>query len=246
MLLLVLFFSLIIGFLVGTTGIGGILLPPVMYGLLGMNTHVAMGTSLASFIVPTMLSAWLHYRHDNIDREAAFFMAIPGIVCVLAGTWLKARMAGSSLSGILAVLIIYAGILAFRPIKHVASERSKAMRQGLLAAIGTSVGIVSGLTGAGGPVLTVPLMIVMGYTPLCAIATGQIFALGVSCSGTVGNAFYDSVDFPLALLSSIAQTAGIWAGIVLAHAINTNLLKKLVAGLCVFTGVFLLLRIVLG
>ena len=45
----------IVGFLVGCTGMGGIILIPSLVYLAGLTSHVAMGTSLFTFIFTTSL-----------------------------------------------------------------------------------------------------------------------------------------------------------------------------------------------
>ena len=50
MLISILLVCLLVGVLVGATGIGGILMPPALMLLGGVEAHQAMGTSLASFL----------------------------------------------------------------------------------------------------------------------------------------------------------------------------------------------------
>ena len=45
----------IVGFLVGCTGMGGIILIPALVYLSGLSSHVAMGTTLFTFIFTTSL-----------------------------------------------------------------------------------------------------------------------------------------------------------------------------------------------
>ena len=47
----------LVGFLGAVTGVGGVLIPPVLMFAGGMETHVAMGTALASFFPLSLLSA---------------------------------------------------------------------------------------------------------------------------------------------------------------------------------------------
>ena len=50
MFVLLLVVAVVVGALIGTVGVGGILLIPALSGITGMSTHMAMGTSLFSFL----------------------------------------------------------------------------------------------------------------------------------------------------------------------------------------------------
>ena len=114
-----------------------------------------------------------------------------------------------------------------------------------LAVMGGAVGVISGLTGAGGSVLTVPIMILMGYTPLTAVVSGVAYVTAVSAVGTVGNALHGDVDFALAGLCALGQIAGMRAGIAVAGRLNARIMRLLVAWVCVLTGIGILAKTLL-
>ena len=62
MIIILLAVALIVGGLIGTVGVGGILLIPALSGLGGLTTHAAMATSLFSFIFTGLLGTW---HRDN-------------------------------------------------------------------------------------------------------------------------------------------------------------------------------------
>ena len=105
-----------IGLLVGLTGVGGILLPPFMIMLLGIDTHLAMGTSMASFLPPALFAVWSHFRHGNIHWPTTVPLSAAGVVCVFLGTELKAYSSGDALNLLLAILILVVGSMAFRQV----------------------------------------------------------------------------------------------------------------------------------
>lgn len=229
----------IVGVLTGVTGMGGILIPPCMIVLLGIDTHLAMGTSLASFLPSCVLAVWTHYRNGNILWPTVWPIAGAGLVCVFLGTELKAYSPGDTLNILLGILIIGVGSLTFRPVTASAADGGESLSRTpalKLALLGGSVGVIAGLTGAGGPVLILPVMIAMGYKPLNAIATGLVYVIAVCIAGTVGNALHGAVDFSLAALCAAGQVAGVWVGLAVAKGLDTAMLKKLVGWVCVLTG----------
>ncbi len=74
----ILLLGLAAGILVGLMGIGGgtIVVPALVY-LLGMNQHMAQGTSLFMQLLPIGLGAlWVYWKAGEVDLRA-------GIVCAL-------------------------------------------------------------------------------------------------------------------------------------------------------------------
>lgn len=240
-----------VGLLIGLTGMGGILIPPFMVILLGMDTHLAMGTSMASFLPACGMALAAHYRQGNILWCAAVTLSVVGVPSVFIGTELKACSPGDLLNLILAVLILLVGARTFFPPisgKTNAAEKASFFSRPAvkLVAVGGVVGVISGMTGAGGAVLSIPAMITLGYAPLAAIASSMLFALVISIAGTVGNVLHDAVDIPLAALCAVGQMFGAWAGLAVGRHLNAESLKKMVAWVCVFTGIGTLLKTVLG
>ena len=70
----------IVGFLVGCTGMGGIILIPALVYLSGLSSHVAMGTTLFTFIFTTSLCSWLYIRRGHVDWKATIPICIGGFL----------------------------------------------------------------------------------------------------------------------------------------------------------------------
>ena len=114
--------------------------------------------------------------------------------------------------------------------------------QGLLLAIGGAVGFGSGLTGVGGPVLSVPLMVILGFSPLTAIATSQVIQITAALSGSAGNLAHGFIDADAAVWVTAAELVGVTVGARLAHSISQASLKKVVSVVCIVVGAFIILR----
>ena len=111
-----------------------------------------------------------------------------------------------------------------------------------LFTLGALVSLMAGLTGAVGQVLRVPIIIGTGFSPLLAVAVAQPFQVVAAVSGSVGNVILGSVDYGLALAATVTQIIGIAAGIRMASRLNTERLKRLIALMCIGTGLYLLAR----
>lgn len=232
----------IVGFLVGCTGMGGIILIPSLVYLAGLTSHVAMGTTLFTFFFTTMLSSYLYIRLGHVDWKSTIPLCAGGLLFAYAGAAVKAGMPAPYLNLILSLLILLAGVLVFCPVKGRSfgfMAEGRASRGWTLFLVGSGVGFIAGLTGAGGPVLSVPIMIVLGFPPLVSIAAGQVYSIPVALSGSIANIQHSAIDFHVGTWLIVVQMVGILLGVYMANRMNTAKLRKMVAWVCVFCGGFI-------
>ena len=143
---------------------------------------------------------------------------------------------------ILALLILLAGALVFCPVRgrrFSFMEEGRRSRFWVLFAVGSGVGFVAGLTGAGGPVLSVPIMIALGFPPLIAIGA-------VALSGSAANFLHGAIDYKVGALMIVIQILGILLGVYMANRMDTTKLRKMVAWVCLFCGGFILVNAIRG
>lgn len=233
---------LIVGFLGGVAGVGGILLPPALILLSGLDTHTAMGTALASFLPLSLLGAWLHHRLGHLNLGVAAPYVLGGLATAGPGALLNARVPGGPLVLLLALLVIFAGFCAFRPPRAGAGGSRFWQSRGGVFLIGALTGLLAGLTGAGGPVLSIPWMVVAGFPPLSAVALSMPYQAATALSGTVGNWSGGHVDFGLLPVICLLEMAGFFGGVAAARRIPAWLLRRVIGGICCGLGVFLLVR----
>lgn len=240
--------ALIVGALIGTVGVGGILLIPALNMFAGLSTHASMATALFSFIFTGILGTWLYQRHGTIQWGITVPVCAGGLVSGYAGAMANAAVPAAALNLLLAGVIIFAGFYALFPAKGgtIVYERGNTKQLCLLIVIGCVVGFGSGLTGVGGPVLSVPLMVIIGFHPLTAIATSQVIQITAALSGSMGNLSNGLINFQLAWWITLVELAGVALGVRLAHAVPSAVLKKMVSGVCILVGGFIAVRTLLN
>src|SRR5262249_18458590 len=146
---------------------------------------------------------------------------------------------------IIAAIIVLSGVYLLLPTRHAEGsyrEGRTPAQQALLVCIGAVSGFGSGLSGAGGAVFSVPLMLIFGFVPLAAIATSQRLQVVVASSGTLGTLQHGSVDFMAAAWVAVFALVGVAVGARTAHAANALTQRRMVAGLCIVVGTFMLVR----
>ena len=196
-MIVVLLVCLLVGFLVGLAGVGGILVPPVLILMSGLEPHTAMGTALASFIGTGFVGTWLYHRNGHYRFIEAVPFALGSFVCAAPGALVNARIDAGPLVMILAVIIIFAGACTLRPPKPGRKGSPFWLGWKGRAVIGGATGFMAGLTGAGGPVASIPWMVLVGYSPIHAVALSMPYQIATSFSGSVGNMMGGHVDWLL-------------------------------------------------
>lgn len=245
MIAVLLFVALIVGTLIGAVGIGGILLIPAINLLARVPIHAAMATALLTFVFTGILGTFLFNRRGSIEWSVAVPLCLGAAVFGFIGAWANARIDGKLLSVILAVLIVIAGVntVCTRNSGRLAPFNARPrLQQMLLLIIGAAAGFGSGLTGVGGPALSVPFMMLFGFSPLTAIGASQVVQILAAVSGTIGNLQYGNIDFGLALGLTVSEAIGVHLGVRIAHAMNGQSLRNWVGLFCVLAGAGLMIR----
>lgn len=234
-----------VGVLIGAVGIGGILLIPALAAFAGLGIQEAMATALFTFTFTGITGTVMFQRRGSIDWRLTTPVCLGAILFAFLGAWINSLTKPTALAIILAGVIIFAGIYTlatWHGLKQPAFHGDNRAQQTLLAAIGSISGFGSGLTGVGGPALSVPLMVLFGFPALASIGASQVIQIIAAISGTLGNLRFGAVNFKVAAVVTLLEITGVFVGARIVHAINAEALRKFVATLCILVGVFLIGR----
>ncbi len=184
-----------VGFASGLLGVGGgFIMTPVQYVIftnMGMSTDVAMklafGTSLL-VILPTVASgAWRHHKKGAVWWRAAIIMGPCGAVAAFGGATLATHLlSGEMLKIVFSVVVLASGVrmLISKPME---SEQAPRDNPWLWAAWAIPIGVVTGMTGLGGGVVAVPVMVLaLKFKLRNAIATSLAMIIFTSTGGAIG------------------------------------------------------------
>jgi uncharacterized membrane protein YfcA len=185
------------GFASGLLGIGGgAVMVPVSYWLiLAMNVppdiaiRIAFGTSLL-VILPTAISgSWGHNKKKAVRWKTALILGSCALVGGLVGASLAAHLPGEILQrgfgGLVLVIALWMGLGIMPRLRRDDEEPRENLR--LVAACGFPIGVVSGLTGIGGGVLIVAVLVLALNFPMhTAVGTSVASIILASLGGIVG------------------------------------------------------------
>ena len=238
--------ALLVGILIGSVGVGGILLIPALELLTPLSIQRAMATALFTFIFTGIVGTLLFQRRGSIDWTLTTPLCLGGALFGIVGAWANARLDAKVLALILAALIVAAGaytLFTGSAQRFARFHDRPRLQQALLFVIGAATGFGSGLTGVGGPALSVPMMVLCGFPALSAIGASQVIQIVASVSGSAAHLSHGIVDLRLAVLLAVFEVFGVGIGVRLAHAVDARSLRRGVGLLCVAVGTGQLIRL---
>lgn len=103
--------GLIAGILSGLLGVGGgIVLVPIMVGYLGVNQHMAHGTSLAVIVPTAIVGSLIYGLNGNINVAPALNLAIGSMIgASLGARWMK-NIPAKQLKQLFGVFLLIVGV----------------------------------------------------------------------------------------------------------------------------------------
>lgn len=233
------------GFAAGLLGIGGgMLLVPFITLLLSVKhfpehlvVHMAIATSLATIMFTSISSVRAHHRHGAVQWQIVALLA-PGI---LLGSWLGPWIAKQMDSPLLAAFFgVFVLISATQMLldKKPAASRNLPQRAGMFAAGGT-IGVLSGMVGAGGGFISVPFLTWCNVRIHHAVATSAALGFPIALAGTLSNIYFGSgvselppwslgfIYLPALLVIALASVVTAPLGARTAHKLPVKALRKI-------------------
>jgi uncharacterized membrane protein YfcA len=228
------------GLLIGTVGVGGILLAPLLVYLTGMELQPAMATASWSFLFTGVAGTIAYARRDTIRWRPVAWLSLGILPAAPLGAWVNSLLSSGILTLLLAVLIVASGLNALRngPAPEAGSQAGPA---GLLLT-GSAIGFGSALTGTGGPVLWLPLAALFKVPPLVAVGVSQAIQLPIAALATVGFYLFGEIDFALGVVLGLSQSVAVVIGARIAHMLSAARMRQSIALALVGAGMLMILR----
>lgn len=248
------------GVLAGLLGVGGgIIVVPVFYTLLGflaidesVRMHVAVGTSLASIVLTSMMSARSHYRRGSVDVNLLKSWGPWILAGSISGTIIAASVSSTALRAVFGVVALL--VAAYMALTPAGFRIRDALPKGPIGwGSAFSIAGLSAMMGIGGGTLCVPYFNAFGFPVHRAVGTaaaiGLIVALPAAAGFVISGWGLDALPYAsaghvnLLGLVLIAPFASLTAplGVKLAYWLTPRALKLAFAFFLLVTGLRMLL-----
>ena len=227
----------LVGACIGLTGIAGFLLPMFYAGFLGLSPVEGLALSFAAFLVSGILGCPAYRRTGDLPIRPCGALALGSFLGALVGTRVGLLLPSQVLTVILYLVVLGSGTSVLVRMRTDARRdgtpsAGEMPAAGKLFGIGLVTAVVCAASGAGGPVLVVPILMLLGISPRRAVGMALLDSVAIAIPATIGYFVGGSVGaavwglLPVAL---VAHGVGVVAGSMNAHRINANLLKAIVA-----------------
>jgi uncharacterized protein len=240
------FLSLGIGMTVGMLGGGGSTLTvPMLVYVLGVPAQTAIAASLFVVCVTGVVGALAHVRSRTVSFRACAVFGLGGMAGAFAGGRLARHLSARiALTGF-GLLVLVTAIVMIRRRRADDAERAPGSEISVprSIALGTSVGALSGLLGAGGGVLIVPALEIGGGLALReAIATSPLITAIQCLAGFVGRLGNGELPVRIVAVVTCTSVLGCVVGALVAHHVSTRVLRRGFAWLLLAVSVLVLTK----
>lgn len=216
-----------------TLGPGGIFSTVALYTLTDAPSATVAGTAHLTFVAVGLVGTVAYRRSGELlggtNVRMAAVLSVTSVLGALVGAELNTRVSRDLFGVLLGAFTAAAGVVIlyreYRSLPSYDVDFDAPAGQALLAAFGGLLGAAAGLLGVGGPVVAVPVLVVLGVPMLAALGVAQVQAVFIATFATAGYLANGAVSIPLAALVGVPQVIGAVAGWRIAHLIDPERLK---------------------
>jgi hypothetical protein len=233
--------GLLAGIFGGLVGLGGgIVMIPLMVGILKMGQHKAHGTSLVALVFTGISGAITYAMKLSIDLTASLLIAITAIFTVRAGAHYAHTLPEGKLKRSFgAFMITISLLLLMKPFLSGFYQPALGwIKTTVLLVTGIASGFLSGMMGIGGGSIMVPAMVLLaGFTQHTAQGSSLLAMVPVSGVGAFTHWRLGNVNVKLVpgLIPGILM--GTFLGGSLAHMLPERMLRLLFVVMLIWMGV---------
>lgn len=249
--------ALIIGLVLGLIGGGGsILTVPVLVYLLSLNPVTATAYSLFVVGASSLVGAAKNLQKGLIGFKTALAFAIPAVISVFSTRKFLVpaipeeilHIGSFTLTKEIAIMLFFA-ILMLAASFSMIIDREKLLSQkkeqsgpkySLLIPLGFITGLVTGLVGAGGGFIIIPILVLLAGLPMKKAVGTSLFIIALnSLIGFLGDIGHQDIDWPFLLIFTALAMGGIYLGVYLNKFIDGRKLKKSFGWFVLVMGIYI-------
>lgn len=255
------FFTILIGISLGLMGGGGsIFTVPVLVYLFGITPGLSTSYSLFVVGIASMVGAVQNYNKGHVSISTAllfgatstatvfltrkfFIPAIPQTLFTAGGITFTQSTVTMVLFALLMAIAAIPMISNREPLASSHNRPGKRIPVFRVLVYGISVGLTTGLFGAGGGFVLIPaLVLLLGLPMKEAVGTSLLIIAMNSLLGFLGDLGHFPVDWPFLLTIGLIAIGGIFIGGYIGKKIQGEKLKKAFGWFVLVMGVVIIIK----
>ena len=245
--------GLVVGFIVGMTGVGGgSLMTPILLWF-GINPATAVGTDLLYAAITKASGVWVHARNKNIDWKITGLLSLGSVPAAALTLWFLSTLHTDTSAlnaiikqGLAVVLILTALAILFKSrlqafASHHAGDHyhlSAGTLNTLTVLTGVVLGVMVTLTSIGAGALgTVALFLLYPFLVTRRLVGTEIaHAVPLTLVAGLGHAGMGNMDWSLLGYLLLGSLPGIYLGSQLTGRISDRVLRPCLAAMLLLIG----------
>jgi len=239
--------GLLVGTMVGVTGVGGgSLMTPLLVLVFGVAPHTAVGTDLLYASITKIFGTAVHHNHGTVDWLVVRRLAYGSLpAAALTLVWMNAsgadRISGGFIIGAVgvALLITAAGMLLKDRLHHLGrklqlanTSRLKSLQPHLTVAGGALLGVLVTLTSIGAGALGTVMLVYLyptRLTPSKLVGTDLAHAIPLALLAGLGHLSLGNVDYGLLLNLLVGSIPGVLVGSLVSTRAPLHFIRYAIA-----------------
>ncbi|MEZ4367316.1 MAG: sulfite exporter TauE/SafE family protein [Kofleriaceae bacterium] len=228
MIVVVLALAILVGVSLGLLGGGGsILTVPLLTYVGGMEAKAAIASSLVVVGATSAAAVVAHARAGRVRWRTGLLFGGAGMAGAVGGGRLGAHVSGHALMVAFAILMAITAVAMLRPRRAAGPGVDRELPVVPVLVMGATVGVVTGLLGAGGGFVIVPALVLLGGLAMeAAIGTSLLVITMNTVAGLATNLGHVVIDWPLTLGVTAIAIVGSFVGARFAGRIPATTLRR--------------------
>lgn len=234
-------------FISGMVGIGGsiikypmLLYIPPLLGFAAFTAHEVSGISAVQVFFASIAGVWAYRKDGYLNKSLIIYMGGAILIGSFIGSFGSKYLSEDSVNIVYGILALIAAVMMFVPKKQIDDipMEQVTFNKPLASILALIVGVGSGIVGAAGGFLLVPIMLVVLNIPTrMTIATSLAITFISSIGGTIGKLATGQVDYAPAIIMIIASLIAAPLGAKMGKKMNTKILQWILALLILATAI---------
>jgi len=246
-ILTIFFIGFMGSYLSGMLGIGGsiikypmLLYIPPLFGFAAFSAHEVSGISAVQVFFATIGGVWVYRKGGFLNKTLIGYMGASILIGSFVGGYGSRLMSEGGINLVYGILALIAAVMMFVPKKGTDTlpPEQVTFNKWLAASLACFVGVGSGIVGAAGAFLLVPIMIVVLNIPTrMTIASSLAITFLSSIGATVGKITTGQVELLPSVIMIIASLIASPLGAMAGKKVNTKVLQVALAFIILATAI---------